>query len=189
MAPGTSLSLVPRLPEPEPGQHPPGRRRRTGRSRTNSDVSRLRSSSLRAERQWAERTSSHSAWASLLILLPAVVVFSDNEVWSLYGAPWLQPVAISRKSAQRRSGRNKQKPLPSVATGCRDGKEGVDGSSPSEGFSFLPAQSSLSFSALTPTGSFDVHPASTSVHASSSGALSASRSLMACSRPSRARWP
>ena len=81
MAPGTSLSLVPRLPEPEPGQHPPGRRRRTGRSRTNSDVSRLRSSSLRAERQWAERTSSHSAWASLLILLPAVVVLSDNEVW------------------------------------------------------------------------------------------------------------
>jgi hypothetical protein len=42
-----------------------------------------------------------------------------------------------------------------------DGKEGVDGSSPSEGFSFLPAQSSLSFLVLTPTGSLGVHRAST----------------------------
>ena len=32
--------------------------------------------------EWAERTSSHSAWAPLLVLLPAVVVLSDNE----YGA-------------------------------------------------------------------------------------------------------
>jgi len=32
--------------------------------------------------EWAERTSSHLAWAPLLVLLPAVVVLSDNE----YGA-------------------------------------------------------------------------------------------------------
>ena len=32
--------------------------------------------------EWAERTSSHSAWAPLVVLLPAVVVLSDNE----YGA-------------------------------------------------------------------------------------------------------
>jgi hypothetical protein len=35
------------------------------------------------------------------------------------GAPWLQPVAISRKSTECRSGRNKPKPLPWVATSCR----------------------------------------------------------------------
>src|SRR3954451_5802171 len=62
--------------------------------------------------------SSHAAWQSLLVTLPAVVVLSDNEVWSLYGAVWLQPVAINRKSADRRSGRNKPKPLPRVATLC-----------------------------------------------------------------------
>ena len=39
-----------------------------------------------------------------------------------------------------RMAENKRKPLPSVATGCRgDGKEGVDGSSPSEG-SQIPAK-------------------------------------------------
>jgi hypothetical protein len=65
---------------------------------------------------WHERTSSHSAWASLLVLLPAVVVLSDNEVWSLYGAPWLQPVATRRKSQRLRSRRNTRKPLPTV---CR----------------------------------------------------------------------
>jgi hypothetical protein len=68
---------------------------------------------------WHERTSSHSAWASLLVLLPAVVVLSDNEVWSLYGAPWLQPVATRRKSQRLRSRRNTRKPLPYVATVCR----------------------------------------------------------------------
>jgi hypothetical protein len=46
----------------------------------------------------------------------------------------LQPVATGRKSLSRENGRNKPKPLPSV-----DGKEGVDGSSPSEGFEFSPA--------------------------------------------------
>ena len=51
-----------------------------------------------------------------------------NEKWSPYGAPWLQPVAISGKSSGRKNRRNKPEPLP------WDGKEGVDGSSPSEGF-------------------------------------------------------
>ena len=37
---------------------------------------------------------------------------------SLYGAPWLQPVAIVGKSTTRGSRRNKPKPLPSFATGC-----------------------------------------------------------------------
>ena len=57
-----------------------------------------------------------------------------NEGWSLYGAPWLQPVAVNGKPAERRSGENKPNPLPS------DGKEGVDGSSPSEGFDKIPAK-------------------------------------------------
>jgi len=41
-----------------------------------------------------------------------------NERWSPYGAPWLQPVAISGKSRGRKNRRNKPKPLPWVATGC-----------------------------------------------------------------------
>jgi hypothetical protein len=38
--------------------------------------------------------------------------------WSLYGAPWLQTVAIVGKSKSRRSRRNKRKPLRPVATRC-----------------------------------------------------------------------
>ncbi len=67
------------------------------------------------------------------------VANADNKGWSLYGAPWLQPVATGRKSLTRENGENKRKPLRPAATDClRDGQEGVDGSSPSEGFaSFL----------------------------------------------------
>src|SRR5919204_6764588 len=43
----------------------------------------------------------------------------DNKGWSLYGAPWLQPMAIGGKSGCAESRRNKRKPLPWVATGCR----------------------------------------------------------------------
>jgi hypothetical protein len=46
------------------------------------------------------------------------VAISDNEGWSLYGAPWLQPVAISGKSERRGSRGNKPEPLPWVATSC-----------------------------------------------------------------------
>jgi hypothetical protein len=35
-----------------------------------------------------------------------------SGAWSLYGAPRLQPVAISGKSDARGSGENKPKPLP-----------------------------------------------------------------------------
>src|SRR5919201_5202378 len=47
------------------------------------------------------------------------VALSGNKVWSRDGAPWLQPVAIGGKSRSLRNGRNKRKPLPWVATGCR----------------------------------------------------------------------
>ena len=55
--------------------------------------------------------------------------------WSLYGAPWLQLVAINGKS----DGRKRRKRAKTDAVGCDwlprevHGKEGVDGSSPSEG--------------------------------------------------------
>ena len=49
----------------------------------------------------------------------SIVAKRDNTTWSLYGAAWSQPVAISGKSARRRSGENKPKPLPWVATDCR----------------------------------------------------------------------
>jgi hypothetical protein len=58
------------------------------------------------------------------------VASEDNDGWSLYGAPWLQPVAIRGKCGSPENARSKPKPLPWVAT---NGKEGVDGSSPSEG--------------------------------------------------------
>jgi hypothetical protein len=44
------------------------------------------------------------------------VATAGNRGWSLYGAPWLQPVAISGKRVGAENGRNKRKPLPSVAT-------------------------------------------------------------------------
>src|SRR5437016_14448879 len=46
-------------------------------------------------------------------------VSADNKRWSLYGAPWLQPVADGRKSNRLEDRRNKPKPLPSAATSCR----------------------------------------------------------------------
>ena len=74
-------------------------------------------------------------------------------------------------------------------TCTRDGKEGVDGSSPSEGFEVSPAQPLLPLSGLASVAGFGVHAASTSVHRGRCPALSSSSRRMACSRPSRARWP
>jgi hypothetical protein len=51
--------------------------------------------------------------------LPPQLANADNRGWSLYGAPWLQPVAISGKSRGRKNRRNEPKPLRRVATGCR----------------------------------------------------------------------
>jgi hypothetical protein len=48
------------------------------------------------------------------------VAFIAYRGWSLYGAPWLQPVASGRKWHRRETGENKPKPLPCVATGCRE---------------------------------------------------------------------
>src|SRR5207248_3292423 len=81
------------------------------------------------ERSSSQRSEPRDARAAFFAPLLA------HEGWSLYGAPWLQPVAISGKSVGRK---RRQKQAKTVAVGC-DGKEGVDGSSPSEGFSFLPA--------------------------------------------------
>ena len=47
---------------------------------------------------------------------------SPRKGWSTYGAQRAQPVAISGKSAGSRNGENERKPLPWVATGCRDPK-------------------------------------------------------------------
>src|SRR5262249_5407357 len=49
----------------------------------------------------------------------AAIASAGNGVWSLYGAPWSQPVATGGKSARPRNGETKPKPLPRVATGCR----------------------------------------------------------------------
>jgi hypothetical protein len=46
------------------------------------------------------------------------VASEDNDRWSLYGAPWLQPVAISGKCSSPENARSKPKPLPWVATSC-----------------------------------------------------------------------
>ena len=47
------------------------------------------------------------------------VAESDNDGWSLYGAPWLQSVATGRKRNTLRNRKNEPKPLPSVATNRR----------------------------------------------------------------------
>jgi hypothetical protein len=46
------------------------------------------------------------------------VAQSGNKVWSLYGAPWLQPVATGRKSHHSTNGPNKPNPLSCVAASC-----------------------------------------------------------------------
>ena len=48
------------------------------------------------------------------------VVKLDDSGWSLYGAPWLQPVAIIGKSDRRASCNNKPKPLPRAAISCEN---------------------------------------------------------------------
>src|SRR6266540_1283646 len=47
---------------------------------------------------------------------------SSAEVWSVYGAQRSQPVATGSKCDGREDGSNRRKPLPWVATGCRDPK-------------------------------------------------------------------
>src|SRR5262245_21613480 len=47
-----------------------------------------------------------------------VVVKRDYEGWSLYGAPWLQPVATGRKCPVPEDRAIKRKLLPWVASGC-----------------------------------------------------------------------
>ena len=43
---------------------------------------------------------------------------SVRGVWSLYGAPWLQPAAISGKSPELANPKSKPNPLPRAATCC-----------------------------------------------------------------------
>jgi hypothetical protein len=76
--------------------------------------------------------------------------------------------------------------LPAVPASLLDGREGVSGSSPEEGFRVCPAQAMLLLPLTATAGGCDVHEASTDVHRSNSRA---SRSRIACSRPSRAWWP
>ena len=47
------------------------------------------------------------------------VAWVDYKGWSLYGAPWLQPLATGRKCEASETARTSRKPLPSVATSCR----------------------------------------------------------------------
>jgi hypothetical protein len=73
-----------------------------------------------------------------------------SRVWSLYGAQWLQPLANGGKcpgARNREISENRCRGLPPA-----DGKEGVDGSSPSEGSLQRPRK----------TGSFVFAPTCTS---------------------------
>src|SRR5437879_195705 len=54
---------------------------------------------------------------------------------------------------------------------AQNGKEGVDGSSPSEGFGISPAQRRFLLPLLTAERCFDVEAASTRLHGSASSAL------------------
>jgi hypothetical protein len=76
--------------------------------------------------------------------------------------------------------------VPADALPWTHGKEGVDGSTPSEGFRLLPAQRRIPLSGSAACSLLGVHgrPRTSTV-----GALRSSSSRIACSRPSRARWP
>jgi hypothetical protein len=87
---------------------------------------------------------------------------------------WSPVVANAGNRSQIQTGQKRAKQAKSVAVGCArlpgaHGKEGVDGSNPSEGFGLFAAQRSLLSSTSTATFGFDVHAASTSVHGSDSG--------------------
>jgi hypothetical protein len=108
----------------------------------------------------------------------------------------LSNTARTQNGHIRNDTRDVSRRMADVQTGpiCRrncvaDGKEGVDGSSPSEGLEFSPAQPVVPLSLLAAAPGFGVHPASTSVHRGRWPALSSSSRRIACSRPSRARWP
>ena len=66
----------------------------------------------RAEASLASRAASRTSPSADNVANP------DNKGWSLYGAPWLQLVAVSGKSDRRGSRPNKRNPLPPAATGC-----------------------------------------------------------------------
>jgi len=85
------------------------------------------------------RGDIQNSWPEEVISVQAQAVepYPASRVWSLYGAPWLQPVAIAGKSAAPRNRKNKRNPLRLAATGY--GKEGVSGSSPEEGLKLSPA--------------------------------------------------
>jgi hypothetical protein len=76
-----------------------------------------------------------------------------------------------------------------VAMGCGrlpesfHGKEGVDGSSPSEGFEVFPGQRGVSFADRATDGVSNVHAASTAWTSTESAPVNVSSSLIACSRP------
>jgi hypothetical protein len=83
----------------------------------------------------------------------------------------MEPRGCNRRQlAANRPTRKARRQGETVATSCHrlpetfHGKEGVDGSSPSEGFAIPPAQPSFLFSVVTPAAVFGVHAASTSVH-------------------------
>jgi hypothetical protein len=72
------------------------------------------------------------------------------------------------------------------------GKEGVVGSSPTEGLGFLPAQGLFAGAGSPTRRSFGVHVTSTTstlVDVDAAAAVNVSRRLIACWRPSLARWP
>src|SRR6266567_4690625 len=81
------------------------------------------------ERQRAAESGSHAdlhfaescpeGCRRVVALFRRTVSRADNKGWSLYGAPWLQPVATGSKCASPENGSNKPKPSPPVATSCR----------------------------------------------------------------------
>ena len=81
----------------------------------------------------------------------------DNEGWSLYGAQRSQLVATGGKWEGAENGSDKRKPLPA---GCDQlpetfhAKEGVDGSSPSEGLT-KGQQMALSRRCLSYLGTYE----------------------------------
>jgi hypothetical protein len=74
-------------------------------------------------RQYVVRGHNRRRVRQLLRLTPEITStdckgFDLAGVWSLYGAPWLQPVANGGKCRGARNRENTRKALPWIATGC-----------------------------------------------------------------------
>ena len=93
--------------------------------------SRVTVGARRGSRDRSSSSGGHLADDARAVETP-LVVRSDNEGWSLYGAQRLHPVAIGGNGTDLKTAQKRRKPLPWVATSCPS-RSMVSGALPKKG--------------------------------------------------------